>query len=138
MQTARHHDELLTAIHVPEPAPSTGVAYERVKLHERPAAAVAAVITIEDGAIAEARIVAGSVGERPQRLAQTEAYLRGQPASDATATAAGEIILREVETVADGFESEAYKRQLARATGRKAIAAAIWRATGEEGNRRAA
>jgi carbon-monoxide dehydrogenase medium subunit len=138
METARRHDELLTAIHVPEAAANTGVAYERVKLHERPTAAVAAVITVEEGAIAEARVVAGSVGARPQRLTQTEAFLRGQPASDATATAAGEIIQREVETIADGFESEAYKRQLARVTGRKAIAAAIDRATGEEGGRRAA
>jgi carbon-monoxide dehydrogenase medium subunit len=138
METARRHDELLTAIHVPEAAANTGVAYERVKLHERPTAAVAAVITIEEGAIAEARVVAGSVGARPQRLAQTEAFLRGQPPSDATAAAAGEIIQREVETIADGFESEAYKRQLARVTGRKAIAAAIDRATGEEGGRRAA
>ena len=131
-------DELLTAIHVPEPAPYAGVAYERVKLHERPTAAVAAVITVADGAIAEARVVAGSVGARPQRLAQTEAFLLGQPGSDATAAAAGEIIQREVETIADGFESEAYKRQLARVTGRKAIAAAMEQATSEEGRRRAA
>jgi carbon-monoxide dehydrogenase medium subunit len=138
METARRHDELLTAIHVPEAAANTGVAYERVKLHERPTAAVAAVITVEEGAIAEARVVAGSVGARPQRLAQTEAFLRGQPPSDATAAAAGEIIQREVEPIAGGFESEAYTRQLARVTGRKAIAAAIDRATGEEGGRRAA
>ena len=138
METARRHDELLTVIRVPEPAANTGVAYERVKLHERPTAAVAAMITVEEGAIAEARVVAGSIGEQPQRLAQTEAFLRGQPASDTIAAAAGEIIQREVETIADGFESEAYKRQLARVTGRKAIAAAMDRAIGEEGERRAA
>jgi carbon-monoxide dehydrogenase medium subunit len=138
METARRHDELLMEIRVPETAANTGTAYERVKLHERPTAAVAAVIRVDDEAIAEARVVAGSVGARPQRLAQTEAFLRGQPASYAVAAAAGEIIQREVETIADGFESEAYKRQLARVTGRTAIAAAIDRATGEEGGRRAA
>jgi aerobic carbon-monoxide dehydrogenase medium subunit len=138
METARRHDELLVAITVPEPPPNAGVAYERFKLHERPTAAVAAVIAVDDAAITDAHVVAGSVGERPQRLLETEAILRGQPAAASTVTAAADVIRDEVETSGSVFESEAYTRQLARTVGRRAIATAIQRATGEEGGRRAA
>jgi len=137
METARRHDEILVRIVVPEPRSDAGVAYERFKLHERPTAAVAAVIAVDDGAITDARIVAGSVGQRPQRLSETETILRGQPAEAATATSAADVIRDEVETSSDVFESEAYTRQLARTVGRRAVAAAIQRATGEEGRRAA-
>jgi aerobic carbon-monoxide dehydrogenase medium subunit len=138
METARRHEEILVTIAVPESPANAGVAYERFKLHERPTAAVAAVIEVDEGAISDARIVAGSVGERPQRLLETEAILRGQPAAAATATIAADVIRDEVETSGDVFESEAYTRQLARTVGRRAVAAAIERATGKEGGRRAA
>jgi CO/xanthine dehydrogenase FAD-binding subunit len=138
METARGHDEVLVTISVPEPGSHAGVAYKRFKLHERPTAAVAAVISIDDGRISEARVVAGSVGERPQRLLETESILRGKPAAPESATMAADVIRDEVETSGDVFESEAYTRQLARTVGRRAIAAAIQRATGEKGSRHAA
>lgn len=138
METARRHDELLTRIAIPEPDAKSGVAYERFKLHERPTAAVAAIIAVSDGAVTDARIVAGSVGERPQRLIETESLLRGQLVSASLASTAADRIRDEVETAADAFESEPYKRQLARTVGRRAIAAALDRASGEEGGRHAA
>jgi carbon-monoxide dehydrogenase medium subunit len=138
METARRHDEVLVTITVPEPAANAGVAYERFKLHERPTAAVAVVIAVDGGAIIDARVVAGSVGERPQRLPETEAILRGQPARAESATIAADVIQNEVETGGDVFESEAYTRQLARTVGRRAIATAIERATGDHGESHAA
>jgi carbon-monoxide dehydrogenase medium subunit len=138
METARHHEELLVTISVPEPAVNAGVAYERFKLHERPTAAVAAIIAVDDGAITDARVVAGSVGERPQRLRETEAILRGQPAVAESATIAASVIRDEVATSGDVFESEAYTRQLARTVGRRAVSTAIERATGDQGDRHAA
>jgi aerobic carbon-monoxide dehydrogenase medium subunit len=138
METARRHEEILVTIIVPEPASNAGVAYERFKLHERPTAAVAAVIAVDGGAITDARVVAGSVGERPQRLPETEAILRGQPAAAESATIAADVIRDEVETGGDVFESEAYTRQLARTVGRKAIADAIERAAGDQGERHVA
>ena len=138
METARHHDEVLVTISVPEPAANAGVAYERFKLHERPTAAVAAVITVNDGTIIDARVVAGSVGERPERLLETEAILRGQPAAAETAAIAADVIRDEVATSGDVFESEAYTRQLAWTVGRRAISTAIERASGDQGDRHAA
>jgi aerobic carbon-monoxide dehydrogenase medium subunit len=138
METARNHEEVLMTISVPEPAANAGVAYERFKFHERPTAAVAAVIAVDNGAITDARVVAGSVGERPQRLLETEAVLRGQPASAESATIAADLIRDEVATSGDVFESEAYTRQLAGTVGRRAVAAAIERANGDKGERHAA
>ena len=82
--------------------------------------------------------MAGSVGERPQRLPQTEALLRNQPVSASRAATAADHIRDEVETTADAFESEPYKRQLARTVGHRAIATALSRASGEKGGRHAA
>src|SRR5262249_18493339 len=131
-------DEVLTAIHVPVPEAATGVAYERFKLHERPAAAVAAVISVTAGAIQEAVVVAGSVGERPQRLFACEASLRGNPVADDIAFAASELIHDEVVVDGDPFESASYKRQLARTMGRRAIVAALSRTSEQTRARHAA
>ena len=63
--------------------------------------------------------------------------LDGSPVS-ACCTLAYETNCREVETSGDVFESEAYTRQLARTVGRRVVATAIRRASGEEGSRHAA
>lgn len=138
METVRRHDELLTHVSIPLPKEKTGIAYERFKLHERPTAAVAATITVDEGRIVDARIVAGSVGERPQRLTATESALRGERVTDATPIIAGRLIQNEVVTTSDAFESEAYKRQLARSVGQRTIAAAIQRSIELEGVRHVA
>lgn len=127
MQTARRPDELLTHITIPAIPRGVGIAYERIKLHERPTAAVAAIVEVRDGEITRARIAAGAVDEKPQRLRQVETALAGAPITLDVARGVGAIIAEEVETSGDAFESEAYKRQLARAVGVKAIAAAISR-----------
>lgn len=138
METVRRHDEILTAISLLEPTANVGIAYERIKLHERPTAAVAAVIAVEDGRIRQARVVAGSVGDRPQRLLMVEAALAGALASAETTLVTGSILRDDVQTETDAFESEPYKRQLVRTAGMKAIARAIDSAIGESGGRRAA
>jgi carbon-monoxide dehydrogenase medium subunit len=131
METVRRHDEILTQIAVPLPPVGTGVAYKRFKLHERPTAAVAAVIALEHGTISGARIFAGSIGPRPQHLIATCAELIGKPASEETVQAASRLIHDEVETTTDAFESAAYKRHLAYIVGKWAIAAAIDHASDE-------
>jgi aerobic carbon-monoxide dehydrogenase medium subunit len=138
MGTIRRHDELLTGLSIPLPGETTGVAYERFKLHERPTAAVAATVTVEEGRIVDARIVAGSVGERPQRLIETESALRGEREVDGISAVAGRLIQDEVIVTPDAFETEAYKRQLARTVGQRAVAAAIERSVDLQGGRHAA
>lgn len=138
METARRHEEILTAIAIPRPAAGAGIAYERIKLHERPTAAVAAVIIVADGVVQHARVVVGSIGDRPQPLPSVEDALTGTPATAETALAVGPLLRDSVETEGDAFESEAYKRQLARTVGVRAIARAIAQAAETEAGRHAA
>ena len=131
LETARRHDEVLTEVLIPLPGAGTGVAYERFKTHERPSAAVAAVVRVAEGAIAEARVVVGSVGERPIRMGAAEGLLRGErPTSELFAAAAGRAA-EEIEPTEDVFESSAYKRHL---TG-MLTARALRRATARGGGR---
>ena len=130
MSTARRPDEILTDIRVPIPGPATGVAYERFKVHERPSASVAAVVRLDGGTVAEARIVVGSVGERPERVPTAEALLVGHAPSAGLAAEAAAAVRREVEPTVDAFESTDYKRQLAAVLAE----AAIVRAAGTAAN----
>ena len=121
MSTARRPDEILTDIRVPIPGPATGVAYERFKVHERPSASVAAVVRLAGGTVAEARVVVGSVGERPERVPAAEALLVGHTPSAGLAAEAAAAVRREVEPTVDAFESTDYKRQLAAVLAEAAI-----------------
>ncbi|MFT4038303.1 MAG: FAD binding domain-containing protein [Thermomicrobiales bacterium] len=132
MTTLRQPDELLTAITIPLPATNTGVGYERIKLHERPTAAVAAVVSVVDSEIVGAQIVVGCIGNTPQRLQVVEAALLGLPALAASAERTRRVFTETAESYDTAFESAAYKRQLAAAVGVKALAAAIADATRPE------
>ncbi len=121
MSTARRPDEILTDILAPLPGPATGVAYERFKIHERPSASVAAVVRLAGGTVAEARVVVGSVGERPERMLAAEALLIGRAPSPTLAAEAAARVRREIEPTVDAFESTDYKRQLAAVLAEAAI-----------------
>jgi carbon-monoxide dehydrogenase medium subunit len=116
-ETAIEPGELLTAVHVPAPAPGSALIHRKMSFHERPAITVAANVAVRDGAVASARVVVGSVGVAPSRLADAERALvgldAGDPAPDALA-AAGDAAAAGVDPVADSNGSIEYKRQLAR------------------------
>ncbi len=129
LETTRRHDEILTDILIPLPSSRTGIAYERFKTHERPSAAVAAVVTLEAGTVADLRLVVGSVGIRPLRPISAETLLRYQrPAPDLIAAVANHA-RDEVEPTEDTFESTDYKRHLAGILTARALTAAIERAS---------
>lgn len=125
MTTDREPDEVLTQISIPVPGDGAGIGYERVKLHERPTASAAAVIGVDDGLIANARVYVGCVGDAPQRLRDIEDALVGLPAIAASSEQVKADIARLVLTYDTPFESAQYKRQLASAVGARAVAAAI-------------
>ena len=128
LETARRHEEVLTAIRVPLLPPAAGSAYERFTTHERPTATVAVVLRIAADEVAEARIVAGSVGQRPGRLPLAEAVLVGQRPAPALFASAAERARDEVEVSEDPFESGDYKRHLVRVLTERALTAAAERA----------
>ena len=78
-----------------------------------------------DGAsIRDARIVISAATERPIRLPDAEAALRGGGKDDAVLRRAGDAAAEEAQTISDGQGSAAYKRQLVRVYVRRALTAA--------------
>ena len=127
LETARRPDEILTAIRVPLPLPA-GSAYERFKIHERPTATVAATLRFDGEAVADARIVVGSLADRPARIPAAEALLIGEPFSAALRTEAAAVVHDSVEPTEDAFASSDYKRHLAKVLTERALTTAAARA----------
>ena len=69
------------AIETPALAPGAGMAHLRFAFHERPAVTVSALVRVEVGQVAEARVAVGSVGVVPVRAAAAEAMLVGLDAN---------------------------------------------------------
>jgi aerobic carbon-monoxide dehydrogenase medium subunit len=121
LETAREDDELLTGIDIPVLPPNAGSAYARFKTHERPSATVAVVLWISGGEIADARLVAGSVGNRPERLTAAEGVLAGNRPTHDLFESAAEAAMGQVSIEEEGFESTDYKRHLIRVLTSKAL-----------------
>ncbi|MFZ5915338.1 MAG: FAD binding domain-containing protein [Chloroflexota bacterium] len=134
-QTARRPDELLTEVSFALPAPGTGSAF--VKLGKRAAmiiavASVAALLTLEDGLIRQARLALGSVAPTVIRAPQAEALLRGRPAGEALFHEAGEMTRQEAQPIDDFRASAHYRRQMVAVLTRRTLRAALSRATAGE------
>jgi len=64
-QTALAPGELLTAVELPPRPDRAALSHLRFKLTERPAVTVTALLTLRGNAVAEARLIVGSVGSVP-------------------------------------------------------------------------
>ena len=129
-QTALQPGELLTAVRVPEPGWGTGIAHEKMSLHERPAVTVTCVARVEGGRVVSVRLAVGSVGTRPQRAGDAEAALAGAAADalDGSVARAAEAAADECDPVEDANGSVEYKRQLVRVLTARCVRAAVERA----------
>jgi carbon-monoxide dehydrogenase medium subunit len=114
-ETALRHGQLLHAVRIPLPLPRTGIAHRKLSFHERPAATVTAVVVVEGGVVADARIAVGSVGARAVLAKAAAAAVIGKPADDGEALAEAATLAAEVsEAVEDANGSVEYKQQLVR------------------------
>lgn len=114
-ETALEHGQLLASVRIPVPPPGTGVAHRKLAFHERPAATVACVVRLAEGAVAEARVAVGSVGVRPVRAVEAEQALAGADPDDAAAvTRAAELAAEASEPVEDANGSVDYKANIVR------------------------
>jgi aerobic carbon-monoxide dehydrogenase medium subunit len=113
LETARVHDEIVTAVHVPL-LPEHGAAYARIALTERPIVTTAAVVRAGRHALEDARIVVGATGPRPVRLADAEAAANALALDvpDAELSAVGRLASREAPARPDQHGPEDYKRHL--------------------------
>ena len=114
-ETNLQRNEIVTAVELP--ARGFAANYTYLKIRDRLSYAfalvsVAAGLELEGGLIKEARLALGGVAHKPWRDPSAEAALRGQAATPATFSRAGDLLLRE----AKGFEHNTFKIDLARRT----------------------
>jgi len=89
----------------------------------------AAVVTLEGGRIAEARVCLASVAPTPMRAPSAEAVLRGaEPSDDAIRRAAG-AAAGDCTPISDVRGSEKYRRHLVTVLTERALRKAIERAS---------
>jgi aerobic carbon-monoxide dehydrogenase medium subunit len=125
-QTILQPGELLAAVEVPVLPSCTGVAHARMKLHERPVVTVTAMVQLQRGAVADARLAIGSVGAVPL-AANTSEWLVGATAADfeARAEACAEQAALAAAPLPDGDCSPDYLRHLVRVYSRQALTEAF-------------
>jgi aerobic carbon-monoxide dehydrogenase medium subunit len=123
-QTALAPGELLVAVELPARPERTGISHLRMKLTERPAVTVTAVVTRRGNDIATARLIVGSVGSVP--FAAGTAALAGDPAGfPGRAGACAEQAAAGCAPLPDGEASPDYLRHLVAVHARQALDAAF-------------
>lgn len=121
--TALEPDELLTEARLPKPPPSARVGFQQFsrRAGDFAVAMSAAVIDVQGGEVAEARIALGGVSDRPVRASGAERILAGGPASHEAFAEAARVAAREVDPIEDIHGSAEYRRDLVRVLTRRAL-----------------
>ena len=125
-ETALRPGELLGSVRIPVPPPGAAVVHRKLAFHERPAATVACLVGVEDGAVTDARVGVGSVGPRAVRATAAETRLAGAALDDADAVAEAAVFAAEAAgVVEDANGSVEYKENLVRVLVERALREAL-------------
>jgi len=115
-------DEILTEIQVPKPKAGTKQKFLKFALRKAidfAISSVAAVITVEAGAVKESRIVLGGVAPTPYRATKAEDALKGKSISESVAEDAAKAAVAD----AMPLSMNAYKASITKALVKRAILA---------------
>jgi carbon-monoxide dehydrogenase medium subunit len=123
-QTALAPGELLTAVELPARPERAGISHLRMKLTERPAVTVTAVVTRRGNDVATARLIVGSVGSVPF-AAETAALTGPADGFAARACACAERAAADCAPLPDGEASPDYLRHLVAVHARQALGEAF-------------
>jgi len=126
-ENALEADELLTAIRVPLMPPRSAAAYLKFGYLERPSVGVALFLSLDGGAVGEARIAVGSAGPTPRRIEAAEEILRGKPIDEASRRIeeAGRIAGEASDAISDLHGSKDYKEHIVGVLLKRAFAQAV-------------
>jgi len=134
MFTALEADELVTGVSIPrEPFPTerSGMAFlsEKQAPQTWPTLSAAGAVRVDDPTaetptVREARIALANAAATPLRLGDVETELAGEPLTEQTLAAAGEIAYDAAEPQEEMHADETYKRELAREYTKRALRAA--------------
>jgi carbon-monoxide dehydrogenase medium subunit len=131
--TARETGEILTAVRLPRPGARTGSAYRKLarKASDFALAGACAVVSLgDDGRVAGVRIGVTGVAPAPYRAAAAEDVLAGRVPDHAAVAEAAERAADDAgDILTDVHGSEAYRRAMAVVYVRRALQAAVARAS---------
>jgi len=138
MMTEIEEEELITAVRFPRdpfPASRTGMTFlkEKRAAQKWPTISVAGAVRVTDPDIdeplvEEARIGFANAADIPLRIEDVETEVEGEPLSEASLEAAGEIAYNEVRPQSEMHADETYKRELAQEYTKRALETAYERA----------
>ncbi len=132
--TVADPSELLVGIDVPAPAPMTGSAYVRLEYRRQMEIAVVgatAVVRLDAGSVADARVAITALAPTIHRVAEAEAALIGSDDGDAAIVAAARAAAAGSTPITDVRASAEYRSRMAEVIARRAIVIALARARGE-------
>jgi CO/xanthine dehydrogenase FAD-binding subunit len=127
-------DELLVAVDLPTPDDATGSCYVRLEYRRQMEIAVVgatAVVSLEAGAVRDARIAITALAPTIRRVPDAEAALTGSDGGDDAAAAAARAASSASSPISDVRGSAAYRLAMAEVITKRAIAGALARARGE-------
>ena len=133
-QTVAEPGELLTKVMVPVPAPDTGSCYLRLEYRRQMEIAVVgvtAVVTLEAGKISDARVAITALAPTIRRAPEAERALVGSDGDTVAVASAASAAAAAAAPISDVRASEQYRRAMAEVIARRAIEAAVARASGE-------
>lgn len=122
-ETVLSGDELIKEVLIP-PQPSRKAAYLKCTTRaakDWPVLGVAVSVEIDDGTARDARVVIGSVGDRPSRVPEAEVVLKNSELRPDVIREAAEVTADSVDTLADEKGSAAFKKHLVRIYVERAI-----------------
>jgi CO/xanthine dehydrogenase FAD-binding subunit len=133
--TAAEPEELLVALELPARAAGTGSAYVRLEYRRQMEIAivgVTAVVSAGGDSVADARVAITALAPTIRRVPEAEAALTDSDGGDDAIAAAAAAAAAGSSPISDVRGSAVYRMAMAEVIARRAIAAAIARARGEE------
>jgi carbon-monoxide dehydrogenase medium subunit len=132
-ETQAKPDEIVTEIEMPAARPGSGWAYLKFlpqTADDYATVAVAAMLRLDGGRIADARVALGAAASTPLRAAAVEQALRGQAPTAAVIERAASAAASIVDPISDFRGSADYKRDMAVVFVRRALTQAAAGASG--------
>jgi carbon-monoxide dehydrogenase medium subunit len=131
--TALAADEILTSVRIPPAAPRTGFAFDEVSRRHGDFAlvAAAAMVRLDGGVIAEARLAFAGVAATPVRAAIAEARLAGERPDDKLFEAAAADVAAGLDPPDDLHATARYRIHVAALLTRRLLSRAVERAEEE-------
>ena len=120
-------EELLTSVRLPALDSTFRVGFDEFSRRAGDFALVmaAAVIKVQKGVIAEARIGIGGAADKPIRMTRAESDLVGRNADPEVCEAAADLAASEVDPLGDIHGSSEYRRDLVRVMTKRALRQAL-------------